>query len=274
MPAPAVITCPACKKRFKGKPELGGKKIKCPKCAEPFVVPNEDAAPKREKVAASKASNEITFDAPVNEDAYGVGKVDLWPRCPHCAQEMETKDAVICLNCGFNTMTRQLGQTIKLQGLTRTEHFLYLFSSLMLVALFIAIVILLVYYDVLMTQRLASLKWASWVTHESLRFWTTIVILALLWTIGKFAFDTLALQPVPSQEYASKKKIKWWLFICSGLGTLFGASHVLWTVQVMLILLEQENVRVNWGGFLALRVWGLIVLIGGITGMFKSIQES
>src|SRR5436853_626366 len=36
-----VITCPECRKKFKGKPGLAGKKIKCPLCAKPFVVPGE-----------------------------------------------------------------------------------------------------------------------------------------------------------------------------------------------------------------------------------------
>ena len=34
----SVITCPECTKKFKGKSDLQGKKIKCPFCAKPFVV--------------------------------------------------------------------------------------------------------------------------------------------------------------------------------------------------------------------------------------------
>ena len=34
-----IITCPECRKKFKGKGNLEGKKIKCPQCAKAFVVP-------------------------------------------------------------------------------------------------------------------------------------------------------------------------------------------------------------------------------------------
>ena len=40
--APA-ITCPRCQKKFKGKPELYGKRIRCPGCHKPFVVPSPEA---------------------------------------------------------------------------------------------------------------------------------------------------------------------------------------------------------------------------------------
>ena len=36
-----IITCPECRKKFKGKPGLEGKKIKCPLCTKPFVVAGE-----------------------------------------------------------------------------------------------------------------------------------------------------------------------------------------------------------------------------------------
>jgi hypothetical protein len=38
---------------------------------------------------------------------YGMTEVSLLPRCPHCAHEMPSEEAVICLNCGYNTQTRK-----------------------------------------------------------------------------------------------------------------------------------------------------------------------
>ena len=34
-----VVACPECEKKFKPKGDVQGKKIKCPFCKEPFVVP-------------------------------------------------------------------------------------------------------------------------------------------------------------------------------------------------------------------------------------------
>src|SRR5215831_3107456 len=41
MATTSVITCPECRKKFKGRADLQGKKIRCPFCTKPFVVPHE-----------------------------------------------------------------------------------------------------------------------------------------------------------------------------------------------------------------------------------------
>ncbi len=198
MPAPAIITCPTCNKRFKGKPELGGKKIKCPLCAEPFVVPDEapgtKAKPKAAKTSAEPALAGV--DAAKDSAAYGVGHIDLSPRCPNCAKEMLSADAVICVHCGYNTLTRVHGETKKLVAVSAGEHFMYLLPALSAAAIFIVIVITLIFYDTVLTEWLEASK-ASWITHESLRMWATILLLALLWGIGTIAFNTLVLHPKP-----------------------------------------------------------------------------
>jgi len=194
MPAPAVITCPSCEKRFKGKPELGGKKIKCPHCTEPFVVPNEEAqAPTTTKPAPPA---KIDIEPPKDDDAYGVGRIDLAPRCPHCAKEMVSADAVICIYCGYNTLTRVHGETKKLIAVSPREHLMYLLPSLSAAGAFVFCVILLIFYSTVLTKALEGTGW-SWITHEMLRMWGTIVMLGLLWALGTFAFNTLALKPKP-----------------------------------------------------------------------------
>src|SRR5438552_3665041 len=40
-----VIVCPECEKRFKGKPGMEGKRVKCPACGQGFTVPGGAAAP-------------------------------------------------------------------------------------------------------------------------------------------------------------------------------------------------------------------------------------
>jgi hypothetical protein len=38
--------------------------------------------------------------------SYGLEATSLGPRCPHCAAEMPSDKAVICINCGYNLQTR------------------------------------------------------------------------------------------------------------------------------------------------------------------------
>lgn len=199
MPAPPIITCPTCQKRFKGKPELGGKKIKCPLCTEPFVVPNEEtaAAPKKAaKPVAAAAPKKEGIDAAKDDAAYGVGRIDTAPRCPNCAKEMLSAEAVICVHCGYNTLTRVHGETKKLVAATAGEHFIYLLPGLSAAAMFVVIVIALIFYDTVLTDWFEASK-MSWITAEWARMWSTLALLGLLWAIGMIAFNTIVVQPKP-----------------------------------------------------------------------------
>src|SRR5271156_4013898 len=40
-----LFECPSCAKGLRVKPELSGKKVKCPKCAQSVLVPAEAASP-------------------------------------------------------------------------------------------------------------------------------------------------------------------------------------------------------------------------------------
>lgn len=199
MSAPSSIVCPACKKRFKGKPELAGKKIKCPECHEPFVVPSADAPPPipLEK-PKPKAVQNADVEAPKDEGAYGVGRIDTAPRCPNCAKEMLSAEAVICVHCGYNTLTRVHGETKKLIAISGEEHFLYLLPTLISATMFVLCVILLVAWSTLMVEWLTGTKWA-WLVHESIRMWLTIAMLGLLWGLGYYSFNTLVLAPKPPE---------------------------------------------------------------------------
>ncbi|MEI7685764.1 MAG: hypothetical protein WCL32_12120 [Planctomycetota bacterium] len=192
MPAPAVISCPHCESRFKGKPEHGGKKIKCPSCDKPFVVPDEESPAPKPK----PRSKPPKIEAPDDDNSYGVGHIDIAPRCPNCAKEMLNAEAIICVHCGYNTMTRTHGTTKRVYAVTRMEHFQYLIPSLSLAAAFVTIVLMLIFYSTVLTQWLEGTGW-SWITHESLRMWSTILLLGLLWGLGSYAFKTLVMAPRP-----------------------------------------------------------------------------
>jgi DNA-directed RNA polymerase subunit RPC12/RpoP len=200
MPAPAFITCPTCQKRFKGKPELAGKKIKCPLCAEPFVVPHETAVKAatkaKVKAAAAPPPSSENVDGPSDDAAYGVTKIDTAPRCPNCAKELLNAEDVICIHCGYNTLTRVHGETKKLISVTAGEHFKYLLPSLSCASIFVVILILLVFYDTVLLAMLQGTG-AGWLVAEAARMWATIILLALLWVLGVQAFKTLALAPKP-----------------------------------------------------------------------------
>src|SRR5262245_54886849 len=126
MEAAAIITCPECTKRFKGKASLAGKKIKCPFCKEAFVVPKDIASSATGVTAMAPAKEErkpIRFDdEDDNPDPYAVTALDIAPRCPNCANLMADEKAFICLYCGYNTLTRTWGKTEKVVGFVPGDY--------------------------------------------------------------------------------------------------------------------------------------------------------
>ena len=92
-----IITCPECRKKFKGKADLEGKKIKCPLCAKAFVVPGE----KKTEAAQPTMAPESVTAAPKNlgfadeeegddQNPYGITDIDISPR--HYVPELRPID--------------------------------------------------------------------------------------------------------------------------------------------------------------------------------------
>jgi hypothetical protein len=209
-----VVTCPECEKKFKPKSDVRGKKIKCPFCTNPFVVPTgKDGNARSEAIKSGnpkEAASQVAVgpapaqtDIPLGEydadpNPYGVTNVDLVPRCPNCTEEMGEHD-IICLACGYNTMTRQWGKTKKVVGITVGRHFLYLLPALGSAAFVFFSIIFLIYYCVMSPYHVYDVP-ILWLTdHESVRMWTTLIFLAWLWGAGLFCFKKFVEKPKPDE---------------------------------------------------------------------------
>src|SRR5262249_5449663 len=87
MASPSVVSCPQCQKQIKAPPELEGKKVRCKGCGNTFAIQARPAPS-----PARKADEEEEDSNP-----YGIrAEEEEIPRCPICAKEMESKDAVVC----------------------------------------------------------------------------------------------------------------------------------------------------------------------------------
>jgi DNA-directed RNA polymerase subunit RPC12/RpoP len=202
-----VITCPECRKKFRGKGNLEGKKIKCPFCAKPFVVPAgkkaEAAGLAPAALPAAPPPPAVTFadDDEDNPNPYGVTELDLAPRCPHCAREMEDEKAFICLHCGYNTLTREVGQTEKLMSHTGQERFMHLLPGIASALVAFGFICGMTYFSVVLPEDVAkSSRSVRLLDHESLRMWFTIIALGLIWGCGTFAYKRLIVEPTPPKK--------------------------------------------------------------------------
>ncbi|MEM9411293.1 MAG: MJ0042-type zinc finger domain-containing protein, partial [Planctomycetota bacterium] len=113
---PISAKCDSCSAQFKLKDEFAGKKVKCPKCSKPFMVPSV-----RKKVAQQPPNDGYGLE-PVQPrqamnpmldllDDMGVESTPLGPVCPKCSAEL-TPGAIICMECGYNMETGKQLETM------------------------------------------------------------------------------------------------------------------------------------------------------------------
>src|SRR5262249_12001216 len=65
--------------------------------------PAAKAAAETPKAPPAKKPHQDDEDEGIHANPYGVTTLDLTPRCPHCANEMVSEEAIICVYCGYNT---------------------------------------------------------------------------------------------------------------------------------------------------------------------------
>jgi hypothetical protein len=207
----SVITCPACAKKFKGRADLLGKKIKCPFCAKPFVVPKgtaesvKAAAPAKgapaAKAAPAKAAAKSPFDDEDDDpNPYGVAALDLAPRCPHCAKEMLSADAVVCVHCGYNTLTRIHGETKKIIETTGEEHLQHLTPGLIGAGMILFFILLAIFLCTVWPEMAAGDWLFEQADAESIRMWYAVIALFIIFFTGQYAYKRLILEAKPKEK--------------------------------------------------------------------------
>src|SRR5262245_55958990 len=122
-----TIICPECEKSIKAPESVVGKKIRCKGCGEIFTAkaPKSRGKPKPGKSKAKKGDEEDE-----GEGAYGITEEYLGARCPDCTEKMGEGD-IICLNCGYNTVTRMKPQPRKVRETTGGDVFLWLLPGIL-----------------------------------------------------------------------------------------------------------------------------------------------
>jgi len=96
---PIKIRC-RCGQGFQAPDKLAGKKVRCPKCGNPLLIP----APEREPEASPDAGGR---DMSALLDEIGVETTpDGGKRCPQCNVTL-AGTAVFCVGCGFHLETQE-----------------------------------------------------------------------------------------------------------------------------------------------------------------------
>jgi hypothetical protein len=174
--------------------------------SNPYSLLDDDAA----LAAITKANAPTKLPEPGSAEArgfdrdgnpYGITTLDLSPRCPHCAKEMEDEEAIVCLHCGYNTQTRLHARTMHIYHTTSGDRLRWLLPGILCVLLILA----LIGFDVWFVFGLQS-TWDSWddsMGHESFsrgaRVFGVLITVFVMWHAARFAFLRLILHPTPPE---------------------------------------------------------------------------
>jgi DNA-directed RNA polymerase subunit M/transcription elongation factor TFIIS len=226
MADPIVVSCPECKKQLKLRADLQGKKIRCKNCEAVFTVKTTAVKPASRSKPAPAPEPELPVPLKKEEEE-GDNPYDLTfessvPRCPFCIHEMEP-GAIICLNCGYNTATRERVPTKAVYESTGLDYFIWWLPA---IACILAI-LLMIGYCVFHHFALPDMAIDNWeqvyndpnkgdgsrsrtarhddtpgwalIFHPALEVWLVVISLVLSWKCGKFAYKRLVKEPHPPE---------------------------------------------------------------------------
>lgn len=197
-----LIACPECNKKLRTPSRLQGKKIRCKACGHTFTAQAGAAGQESDavgKAPKTKAGKQADLHADFNP--YAVTETDLSPRCPHCAAEMESADAIICLHCGYNTRTRERHQTKAVYYTTGMDYFIWLLPGIVCAIVVLGLIGFIVFLVLGLKDLVEANKDAWWVFGlKAMQVWGTVFALFAMFFAGKFAIRRLIFHPKPPER--------------------------------------------------------------------------
>jgi len=195
MPTLMMILCPHCKKQLKGPVELQGKKVRCKACSQVFVVQESAPLPESKEEATkadAKAKNAEPQMYQMTEAIRGV------PRCPHCAGELESEDAVICLHCGYNQLTGQRINVVKAYSTSSTEVLMWRLPGVIGAVLCLVMLVSVCLLWLTLSRTTSDGKEIWWVSP--FQIWGSVIAACVGYLGARMAVTRLILEPKPPEE--------------------------------------------------------------------------
>jgi predicted Zn finger-like uncharacterized protein len=200
MASTITITCPECEKQMKVSADIIGKKIRCKGCSTVFPARAGASATAAGGKAPAKAAGKAAAKkkAPAKKDdddeeatPYGVTEETFTPRCPQCANEMESRDAVICLYCGYNLETREKARMRKIREVTGWDVFKWLLPGILCALAVVGLITWDILYCVFINDWIDEEAWYSFIGGGGVKMWLVIPTLFMIYYAAKFAIRRL-----------------------------------------------------------------------------------
>jgi DNA-directed RNA polymerase subunit RPC12/RpoP len=219
-----TIACPECDKQFTVPATAVGKKLRCKGCDHAFVIAAPKPAPARAAKAVPKPAAKRPPTAPPSKPApapapkkaddddddgkpYQLTDVKLGPRCPNCTSALESEDVVVCLQCGYNLVTRIQAETRAVEHVSGFKIFLWLLPAIIGVLAAIG----LIAFDSIFTYQIENWLGAETAADwpgaiKSVKMWLWIFSLFVIFGLGRYAFIRFFFHPMPPEVEVKKKK--------------------------------------------------------------------
>jgi predicted Zn finger-like uncharacterized protein len=146
-----VIACPDCGKQIKVSEEHIGRKIRCKQCDAVFPIRKPAEQTKNKSKTANppirnpKNEEKLRIEDEEENDPndYGLAEEqESRPRCPHCASELASQNARICLNCGYDLMKRTRAVSKAVYEPTKEERFNWLLPGILCAVGFVSVIVI------------------------------------------------------------------------------------------------------------------------------------
>jgi hypothetical protein len=134
-------------------------------------------------------------------DPYGLTSISDAPRCAHCAAEMPSEKAIICINCGYNHQTRSHVATKRTYDITAGDVLSWRLPGIICALVALISVFWFLFLWMAMPNLAANSKDASWAFMGSLwfRMWGGVFTLFVAFYTARFAFHRLILDSRPPE---------------------------------------------------------------------------
>jgi DNA-directed RNA polymerase subunit RPC12/RpoP len=224
------IRCPECDEKFKSSTDKEGTKVRCPECDEPFRVTakmiskpkgakdfgiQKGASPRPRGDAPAPAGDftlsadgtqpapppEANGDSDVDEDGnpYKVVEVKVAARCPSCAKELLSEKDIICVHCGYNLLTREVGATKRTIEMTAQDQLIHLGPALGALGFAIFLLLALLYYCLIFPRQVAD-SWLDFNDSEPMRLFAIVISCFLLFWAGSYSMGQFIFSPKPKER--------------------------------------------------------------------------
>jgi hypothetical protein len=208
------IRCPECDDKFKSTTDKVGTKIRCPECDEPFkVTAKMISMPKGAKDAgiqkgskpapaaeapAAEAKDDLGLDE--NDNPYSMVEIKVAPRCPSCANELLSEKDIICVHCGYNTLTREIGETKRTIEMTAKDQLIHLGPALGAMGFAFFVLLAVLYFCLEFPKSINPVTWMGLLDSEPVRLFATVPACFLLYSAGSYALNQFIFHPKPKEQ--------------------------------------------------------------------------